>query len=175
MLGLEAMIAFPLILALLAIQQRANWPELKKAFKYGLDLKILFLLYAVMLYKETIESSGAAQRVFLDMQAMGLPASVILVAPPLLMGFAAGLSMAFAGVALPLLMPYIASDSGVNGPALLLAYVSGMMGLLLSPLHLCLILSVEYFKANLARVYRYILPPAIVIEAIAILIYYIAS
>ena len=175
MLGLEAMIAFPLILALLAIQQRVNWPELKKAFKSGLDLRILFLLYAVMLYKATIESSGAAQRLFLDMQAMGLPASVMLAALPFIMGFAAGLSMAFAGVALPLLMPYIASDSGVNGPTLLLAFVSGMMGILLSPLHLCLILSAEYFKANLVKVYQYILPPAIVIEAIAILIYYLAS
>ncbi len=83
--------------------------------------------------------------------------------------------MAFAGVALPLLIPYIASDVGVNSYALLLAYVSGMMGLLLSPLHLCLILSAEYFKASLARMYKYILPPAIVIEAIAILIYYIAG
>ena len=175
LLGLEAMIAFPLMLALLAIQQRANWPELKKAFKYGLDLRILFLLYAVMLYKATIESSGTAQRVFLDMQAMGLPASVILVALPLVIGLATGFSMAFAGIALPLLVPYIASDLGVNGHTLLLAYVSGMMGVLLSPLHLCLILSTEYFKANLARVYKYILPPAIVIEAIAILIYYIVS
>ena len=50
-----------------------------------------------------------------------------------------------------------------------------MMGLLLSPLHLCLILSAEYFKANLARVYRYILPLTITIEGIVILIYYITS
>jgi integral membrane protein (TIGR00529 family) len=175
LLGLEAMIAFPLVLVLLAVQQRANWPELKKALKYGLDLRILFLLYAVMLYKTTIESSGAAQQVFLDMQAMGLPASVILAVLPLLMGLATGFSMAFAGVALPLLVPYIASDLGINSYALLLAYVSGMMGLFLSPLHLCLILSAEYFKANLAKMYKYILPPTIVIEAIAILIYYIAS
>ena len=175
LLGLEAMIAFPIVLVLLAVQQRANWPELKRVLKYGLDIRILFLLYAVMLYKTTIESSGAAQQVFLDMQAMGLPASVILAVLPLLMGLATGFSMAFAGVALPLLVPYIASDLGVNSYALLLAYVSGMMGLFLSPLHLCLILSAEYFKASLARMYKYILPPAIVIEAIAILIYYIAN
>jgi len=175
LLGLEAMIAFPLMLILLAVQQKTNWPELKKAFKYGLDPKILFLLYAVMLYKATIESSGAAQAVFSDMQAMGLPALVILVALPLLMGLATGFSIGFAGIALPLLVPYIASDSGIHGYALLLAYTSGMVGLLLSPLHLCLILSAEYFKANLVKVYKYILPPSIMMEAIAILIYYLAS
>ncbi len=173
--GVEAMIAFPLTLALLAGQQRARWPELKKAFTYGLDPKILFLLYAAMLYKATIESSDAAVVLISDMQAIGLPALVMLIALPLLMGLATGYSPAFAGVALPLLIPYITSGSNINGSALLVAYVSGMMGVLLSPLHLCLILSAEYFKANLSRVYYYILPLCMVIEAIAIAIYFIAS
>ena len=175
LLGLEAMIAFPLILVLLAIKERAKWPELKKALRYGLDFKILFLLYAVMLYKAVIESSAAAQAVFSDMQTIGLPIAIMLVVLPLIIGFATGISMAFAGVALPLLIPYIVSDSGINSHALLLAYTSGMMGLILSPLHLCLILSAEYFKANLARVYRYILPPFIMVEASALLIYYLAG
>jgi len=175
LLRLEAMIAFPLILIILALQQRAKWPELKKALKYGLDPKILFLLYAVMLYKATIESSGAATVLVSDMQAIGLPASVILAALPLLIGLATGFAMAFAGVALPLLVPYIALDSGINSYALLLAYVSGIVGILISPIHLCLLLSAQYFKANLAKVYRYILPPSILMEAIVILIYYIAT
>ena len=175
LLGLEVMVAFPLMLALLAAQQRVRWPELRKALKYGLDPKILFLLYAVMLYKETIESSGAAHVVFSDMEAMELPALVILVALPLFIGLSTGISMAFAGIALPLLVPYISSGLGVNGYALLLAYTSGMIGLLLSPVHLCLILSVEYFEANLAKVYKYILPLALLVEAIAILIYHIAA
>ncbi len=173
--GLDAMIAFPLTLALLAGQQRVRWPELKKALKYGLNPRILFLLYAIMLYKVIIESSGTASVLISDMQAMGLPSLVMLVALPLLMGLATGFSMAFVGVALPLLVPYITSDLGVDSYALLLSYVSGMMGVLLSPLHLCLILSAEYYKANLARVYKYILPPILVIEAIAILIYYIMT
>ena len=175
LLGLDAMIAFPLTLALLAGQQRAKWPELKKAFRYGFNPRILLLLYAIMLYKATIESSNAAGMLISDMQAVGLSTLLILVALPLLMGLATGISMAFAGVALPLLVPYIALESGINSYALLLAYVSGMMGLLLSPLHLCLILSAEYFKANLAKVYKYLLPLAMVIEAIAILIYLIGT
>ncbi|MFC1918950.1 DUF401 family protein [Chloroflexota bacterium] len=175
LLGLEAMIAFPLILTLLALQQRAKWPELKRSLKYGGDIKVMFLLYAVMLYKAIIESSGAAQNVFTDMQAIGLPASVMLIALPLLICLSTGFNPSFAGIALPLLIPYIVSDQGVLGHALLLAFVSGFTGVILSPLHLCLILSADYFKANLSRVYKYILPPAIAVEAITILIYYIAS
>ena len=175
LLGLNPMIAFPVTLVLLAAQQRVDWPELKSALKYGLDLKILFLLYSIMLYKAIIESSGAAGVLISDMQSLGLSSLLILVVLPLLIGIATGISMAFVGIALPLLVPYIALESGINSYALLVAYVSGMMGLILSPLHLCLILSAEYFKANLARVYRYVIPPALVIEATVIVIYLIGS
>ena len=178
--GIEAMIVFPatlflLVLVLLAGQPMLRWPSLKKALKYGLNPAVLFLLYAIMLYKATIESSGAAGMLITDMQAIGLPAPVVLVALPLLMGLATGYSPAFAGVALPLLVPYIASGAEINGYALLLAYVSGMMGVLLSPLHLCLILSAEYFKASLSIVFRYLLPLAMLIEAIVIGAYYLMS
>ncbi len=174
LLGLEAMIAFPVTVALLAIQQRVKWPELKPALKYGLDLRILFLLCAVMLYKTIIESSGAAEAVFSDMQSMGLSALIMLIVLPLLMGLATGFTIAFAGVAIPLLVPFITSATGIHGYALFVAYASGLMGIMLSPLHLCLVLSAEYFKANMARVYRYLLPAAVMVEGIAILVYFIA-
>jgi hypothetical protein len=171
LVGLDAVVAFPLALTLLALQQRVRWPELKKALKYGLDPKILFLLYAIMLYKATIEGSGSAYSLFSDMQSIGVPAFVILITLPFLIAMATGLSIAYAGIAFPLLVPFIASNIGMDGPALILAYTSGMVGLLLSPLHLCLILSAEYFKAELTKVYRYILPPVIVIETIALAAY----
>jgi len=98
-----------------------------------------------------------------------------LFALPLLVGFATGLSLGFVGITFPLLLPFMASDSAVNSYALFLAYASGVAGYLLSPVHLCLILSVEYFQANLAKVYRYILPPLLAVEAIVVAIYCIAA
>ena len=175
LLGLDAVIAFPLTLALLALQQRVKWPELKQALKYGLDPKILFLLYAIMLYRTTIESSGTAYALFSDLQNIGLPALVVLATLPFLTGFATGISSGFVSISLPLLVPFLALGSELNSYALLLAYTSGIVGYLLSPLHLCLILSAAYFKASLARVYRYLVPPLLAVEAIAVLIYYIAA
>jgi len=173
--GVEAVVAFPLALVLLACQQKAKWPELKTALKYGADLQILFLLFAVMLFKTTIEGAGAAYALFSDMQYIGLPTPVLLAFLPFLTGFATGISMGFAGISLPLLVPFVALGSQLNGYALMLAYISGYVGVLLSPVHLCLILSTEYFKASLARVYRLILPPLLAIEAVAVFTYYIAA
>ncbi|MBN2239986.1 MAG: DUF401 family protein [Dehalococcoidales bacterium] len=169
--GINPMIVFPAVIILLIIQQKLRKPELLNSLKYGLNYKILFLLYSVMLFKTIIEEADAAGVLIADMQSVGLPAVLILAFLPMLMGVATGVSMAFVGVAMPLLLPYLTTETGVNGPALFLAYTSGMMGILLSPLHLCLILSAEYFKANLSSVYKYIIPPVVVIEAIVVVIY----
>jgi integral membrane protein (TIGR00529 family) len=175
LVGLDAVIAFPLALVLLACQQRAKWPELKIALKYGADLQILFLLYAIMLFKATIEGAEAAYTLFSDMQYIGMPTPVLLALLPFLMGFATGISMGFVGISLPLLVPFITLGSQVNSYALMLAYMSGYVGVLLSPLHLCLILSTEYFKASFAKVYKLILPPLLAIAVVVVLIYYIAA
>lgn len=175
LLGLNAAIAFPLTLALLALQQKARWLELKQALKYGLDPKILLLLFSVMLYKATIETSGAADELFADMQSIGFPPIAILITLPFLISFSTGNTMAFVGICFPLLFTFIVSGSQVNIWALLLAFISGEVGYILSPLHLCLILSTQYFEASLLKVYRYIVPPLFIVEAVAVLIYYLGT
>jgi hypothetical protein len=52
---------------------------------------------------------------------------------------------------------------------LLFAYVSGFVGILVSPAHLCLALTADYFKADLRDVYKILVWPVSVIFAAALL------
>lgn len=169
--GVEALIAFLVASILLAVQQRLSGKELRIAVRHALGGKVLFLLFAVMVYKDFVEASGAAHALFSDMQGLGVPPAAILIVLPLLIGFAAGLSMAFVGIAFPLLLPFIVTADGLNAQALFLAYVSGGLGYMVSPLHLCLILSAEFFKARLGDVYRLMVPPLIAVIAVALIVY----
>jgi uncharacterized protein len=168
--GLDAAPAFLITLVALIVQQRMSQDEIKAGIRYGFDPKILFLLYSVMLYKNVVESSGAAQALFIEMQARSMPVYVILTALPILVGLSTGLSSAMVGVSIPLVMPFLMTAEGVNGAAFLLAYGAGGLGYMLSPLHLCLVLSAAYFRARLASVYRYLLPPAIAVLVCLVLI-----
>ena len=74
-------------------------------------------------------------------------------------------------IAFPLLLPII----GKGQPDMILlmfAYVSGFCGILLSPAHLCLALTADYFKAELRDVYKILIWPvsAIFTAALAVLI-----
>jgi uncharacterized protein len=171
--GLDAAPAFLLTVIALVLQQRMPRKEVAQSIKYGLAPKILFLLYSVMLFKNVLDVSGAADALFNDMQSAGLPHAVLLVALPLLIGFSTGLSSAMVGISMPLLLPFLVSGGTVNGVALLLAYGAGGLGYLLSPLHLCLVLSAEYFHARIESVYRLLLPPAIAILASLAAIYFV--
>ena len=163
--GVDAAPAFLVTVLALILQQRMPLNEVESGIRYGLEPRILFLLYAVMLFKTVLDTSGAAHSLFDQMQLMGIPHAVMLILLPLLIGFSTGLSSAMVGISIPLLSPFIMTEGSVDGAALLLAYGAGGMGYLLSPLHLCLVLSAEYYHARLASVYRYLLPPALAVLA----------
>ncbi|MFC2068071.1 DUF401 family protein [Chloroflexota bacterium] len=173
--GVAAWIAFPATLIAAMIQQKARWHEIKSSLRYGLEPKILVLLISIMLYKAVIETSGSANALIADLEELRLPLVFIVALLPFLIGLATGLSMAFVGITFPLLAPLIGQGIDVNHFTILLAYASGEVGLLLSPMHLCLMLSTEYFHARLFDVYRYIIPPVVFIETIALILFLVFS
>ncbi len=157
-LKIDALMAFPLTLIALIVQQKVKWGEMRKPLIYGLNPLILLLLVFIMLFKTTVENSGVAGKLVTDMQLIGLPPVFILAGLPFLMGLALGYAPAMVGIAFPLLISFIIEGGQIRSGSLIIAFTSGVVGQLLSPAHLCLILSTEYFKASLAKVYRYLLP-----------------
>ena len=75
-------------------------------------------------------------------------------------------------IAFPLLAPII--GTGNPDPVLMLfAYVSGFVGILLSPAHLCLAFTAEYFKADLRDVYKILIGPVAVVFTAALAVLFI--
>jgi uncharacterized protein len=159
----EAWIAFPIVMVLVIIQQKTKLKEMKKAFTIALNPSILLLLFAVMLYQTVAKNTNSASVLIAHLQSIGLPSIIILVGIPLLVGLAVGYGAAVAGISIPLMLPYIVNSSGIHTTALLVASVSGMIGQLLSPAHLCFGLSVEYFKTTLGKVYQLTVPISLIV------------
>jgi hypothetical protein len=95
----------------------------------------------------------------------GIPPFPLFIIIPFLVGLVSGLTIAPVGVAFPILFPLI--DLTGNGIGyVVLAYASGFAGVILSPVHLCLILTREYFHAEMGGIYRLLwLPAAALIAA----------
>ena len=95
---------------------------------------------------------------------------VIIALLPFLVGMIAGITIAFVGSTFPILIPMIESMGQSNQMLsyIMLATVCGYVGVLLSPLHLCLILSNEYFQTKLSFVYKHLWYPCLAMTLIAL-------
>jgi integral membrane protein (TIGR00529 family) len=142
--------------------------EIWRLTRHGFTRDMLLLIFGVMLFKETMEASGAVSnlsRVFIE---QGIPILPIFCLLPFLTGILTGLTVGFVGSTFPLL---ISLGGGASLAALSLAFASGFVGVLLSPVHVCLILTREYFKADLWLVYKKMIPAAVIILIAAFIEY----
>ena len=157
--------------ALTQVFSRMGPRERWRTFVESLSPRIVLLTVAVMVFKATLETSGALEAVVRVVPPHGPSGYALLFGAPFLIGLLTGVNQAFVAIAFPLLVPVIGRES----PDLWLlafAYVSGFVGILLSPAHLCLALTADYFKAPLRDVYRILAGPvlAVFLSAVAMLV-----
>jgi integral membrane protein (TIGR00529 family) len=128
-------------------------------------LKMLYMVTSILVFKGILEDSGAVGQISQDMlnrHIALMPISMIL---PFVVGVVSGITIAFVGATFPILISLIQGmgQSHLMLPYMMLALASGFMGVLLSPLHLCLLLSNEYFETSLVPVYRHMRVPLVVL------------
>ena len=118
-------------------------------------LKMVYMIFAILIFKELLEKSGAVELISRELLWLNIPVFIITLALPFMVGMITGITVAFVGSTFPILIPLIHSmDPGASlVPYVMLAMTCGFAGVLLSPLHLCLILSNQYFNAEMKRVY----------------------
>jgi uncharacterized protein len=87
------------------------------------------------------------------------------------------MTVAFVGSTFPILLTIMASlgQERLMFPYLMLALISGLLGVILSPVHLCLLLSNQYFGTGLGAVYRHLWLPSLCILIFGLLYFWIAK
>ena len=138
-------------------------------------LRMVYMVAAILIFKGILQDSRAAEAVSAELMRWQIPLFSIAIILPMLVGAVCGITIAFVGTTYPILISLVQSlgQSHLMLPYMMLAMVSGFVGVLFSPLHLCLMLSNEYFQAPLTTVYRYLLPPCLGLIVAACLYFYI--
>ncbi len=139
-------------------------------FRHGFSFDVILLILSIMLFKEAMEASGAVKNVSRFFMQEGIPAFPILFLLPFFTGLLTGITIGFVGSTFPLILSITGNTSIA---AISFAFASGFLGVLLSPVHVCLILTREYFKADLWGMYKMIIPAGIIVFCVAIVEYII--
>jgi integral membrane protein (TIGR00529 family) len=146
--------------------------EMVRAIGYGLSSEVIALIAGVMLFKETMESSGAVGNMSGYFTEMGIPLMPMLFLLPFASGLLTGITVGFVGATFPLLLSFTGEASA---GAVSFAFASGFLGVLLSPVHVCLILTREYFKADMWGMYKRMIPASLIVFIVAAIEYFILT
>lgn len=169
LLRLDLLLALVVAIAAVSIHNRAKLEDFREIFRRTVDKKIILLVFAVMVYKSVIQNSGAAESLFTDI-SLGFPAPAAAFLLTLLVGFATGIEMSYSSIALPLLTSFTGSGI-VVAKNLMLVIAAGYIGVMLSPMHLCYILTAEYFGTEIGKTYRQLLAIAGITAALVWIAY----
>lgn len=121
----------------------------------------MLLIFGVMVFKDFLLYSKALDGMASSISAGGASRYVLLAGMPFVLGFLTGINQAYVGIGLPAVIPFILAGGSVDYLSLTLFYASGFAGVLLSPVHLCLSLTREYYGADWGKVYKMLIPSVI--------------
>jgi integral membrane protein (TIGR00529 family) len=164
MFHIELHYALGIIVFLLIIYFRYTDRRILKIIKHGLSKDVVILILGVMFFKEVLEVSGAVGNISRYFTEKSIPVLPVLFFLPFLTGLLTGITVGFVGSTFPLIL----NLTGADPYAFSFAFASGFAGVLLSPVHVCLILTKEYFKADMLGIYKKTIPMVGIILLLAL-------
>lgn len=169
-LHVELHYALGITIFLLFLFYKFGIRDIIRSFKHGFTIDVIILIFGTMLFKFTMENSGAVMHLSRYFSEKGIPLLPVLFILPFISGILTGLTVGFVGGTFPLI---ISLAGGAHLNQITFAFASGFVGVLLSPVHLCLVLTREYFKADMWGIYKRTLPGCTIIMAAALIEYFI--
>jgi len=128
-----------------------------------LTWNLALAIFGIMILREMIRLSQIHVLITDTMQHLAFPALLIIILIPLLLGTLTGYNLGAVALSYPLVESFF-PFTGVQLLGLTsLIFMSSLIGYLISPIHLCNVLSSEYLKTDTTRTYRMFLPAAAVL------------
>lgn len=127
-----------------------------------ISLNMIFLIIGIMIFKSTIEKTNIMLIICNNLKQNNIHFLFLISFIPFIVGFFSGVVMAFVGITFPIILSLF-NPQGTGIGYVVFAFVSGYIGTLLSPIHLCLLLTKEYFKISFINIYKYLIFPVLVL------------
>jgi len=176
-LSKETGLIMALCLAIVWLWHENDWPRttIRKILTNPGLLNMMYMVIAILIFKGMLEDSRAVDVISQEFRTLHIPMILLVIILPFLVGIVTGITIAFVGSTFPILILLIQSfgEAPFMLSYIMLALVSGFIGVLFSPLHLCLLLTNQYFSCNLNQAYRLLWLPCFLLIAFGLFYFYL--
>ena len=134
---------------------------------------LLILVYGAFIRAPLPDGSMIMGHMRGELASWGIPVFFIIMIIPFISGMTTGLAVGFVGASFPIIMSLIGPDPGIREvlSTIVLAYGSGYIGMIFSPVHVCLIVTSEHFRTGVIDSLARLVKPALVVCAGILLIH----
>ena len=157
-----APLAFALLVAIAVtcIVRRVKVIELLAVFKRKTSWIMQATVVSVMIFQYIFTMTGASEKIADELLRIHVPVVLVVAILPLVAGLVTGIAVGFVGTSFPIVLALITGlDSQIPLHAyIVLAYGFGHLGQMISPIHICHIVSNQYFGTGFTGVYRRMMP-----------------
>jgi hypothetical protein len=125
---------------------------------------MLGVVASIFIFKDTMQAAGVIRE--LSELAGGTTALVVSATLlPYLVGLVSGITLAYVGATFPLLTGLLAQAGLQDQTAayVMLSIFSGFTGIMSSPMHICFVLSCQYFKVDIGGTWRKLVMPCVLL------------
>lgn len=132
----------------------------------NLAVLVLFVtIYGAFVQAPLSEGGRLMDHVRQELLDFGIPFVLVIMAIPFVAGMTTGIAVGMVGASFPVVMGLIGPDptTGTLLSTTLLAYALGYMGMILSPVHVCLIVTNKHFETSLTGSLTRLVKPAIAV------------
>jgi uncharacterized protein len=124
-------------------------------FRNGVRWELALSIISMLYLRDMIEATGSVTTLFEVVIESGVPVLAIAIIIPLFIGAISGSPAMGVGIAFPILLPLL-GDLNIHLTSIVFLGITCTY--ITSPLHLCLVLTNNYFRSDLNKVIKYLAP-----------------
>jgi integral membrane protein (TIGR00529 family) len=158
---IDLLFALSGLLVLLFILYKYDLNDIKRTLKESLKIENLLLIVAVMIFKGLLEKTNAVNDISQFLSSLNIPLIIIFFILPFIVGLLTGVTQASIGITFPIILSII--PYGENIKWVIFSFISGYTGVMMSPTHLCLVLTREYYQAEWDKLYKEVIKAGILL------------
>ena len=166
-LGVDVSIAAFLGVAVLVVIARPSFKVFQKPFRNWSTYGIPFAAFGAFFLRSVVEATELSEMFGTFVANGSVDDLLLLIAIPAVLAFFVGSPLGGVAISYSILEGIV--DFTVKSAALL--FISSYLGYIIAPTHLCLVLTADYFKCSLGKIYKYFIPSLAISFATAILLY----
>ncbi|MGC9397536.1 MAG: DUF401 family protein [Anaerolineae bacterium] len=165
---LRLIVSLLVTIALLMVVKRVPASELGTILRERIPWKTVAVIFGALIFRRVLDESSAVVAVSRDLTALKVPPALIAFSVPFIAGLLTGLASAAFSIGFPVVAPLLIDGAGSMTSAWAAWLMAGgFLGVMLSPLHLCLSLTRVYFRAEWGPIYRRMAPAVLSVALVA--------